>query len=192
MRIFYGCILCCLLTSQLSAQTFKAAIVGGFNLAQIDGDRLGGFHKIGLNTGVKAAAVLSDRWQLSLEMLYVQQGSSRSKTDSPISLFDNIQLNLVEAPIMLSFSDWKVQAEAGISYSNIINYKVISIIGDDITDQEMYKSNIFTGILGASYFFTDKWTLNVRWSKNLASFQDREGGDPFFGRVVSIRFLYWL
>mgnify|MGYP000031676051 CR=1 FL=1 len=192
MRKFCWAIFLCFMSTYTSAQTFKAAVIGGFNLSQIDGDRLGGFHKIGVNTGVKAAAVLSDRWQLSIEMLYVQQGSSRSKTDSPLSMFDRINLNLVEAPIMLSFSDWKVQAEAGISYSNIIDYKAISIIGDDITDQEIYKSNIFTGILGASYFFTDKWTLNIRWSKSLASFQDREGGDPFFGRVVSIRMLYWL
>ncbi|MEZ5042400.1 MAG: outer membrane beta-barrel protein [Saprospiraceae bacterium] len=192
MRIFLWSILLCLMASQLPAQTFKAALVGGFNLSQIDGDRLGGFHKIGVNTGVKAVAVFSDRWELSVEMLFVQQGSSRSRTDSPLSLFDHINLNLVEAPIMLSFRDWKVQAEAGFSYSNIINYKVISAIGDDISDQEKYKSNIFTGILGASYFFTDKWTLNIRWAKNLASFQDRVGGDPFFGRVVSIRGLYWL
>ena len=64
---------------QASAQTFSAMLVGGFNLSQIDGDKLGGFNKIGFNTGARVSAKLSDRWSLSTEFLYSQQGASYNR-----------------------------------------------------------------------------------------------------------------
>ena len=54
----------------LPAQTFKAMVVVGGNLSQIDGDKLGGFNKLGLNTGLRVSADLNDRWSLSTEFLY--------------------------------------------------------------------------------------------------------------------------
>lgn len=182
---------------QLSAQTFSAMLVGGFNLSQIDGDKLGGFNKIGFNTGARVSAKLTDRWSLSTEFLYSQQGASRVPTDDISSQYDKIRLNFVEVPLMINFSDWKILASAGVSYSRLINYEVINDVGSDITELEDYRTDIPSIILGATYFFSEKVAFNFRWSKYLSSLKapdDNPDTDDikFIGRNLGIRLYYIL
>lgn len=182
---------------QLSAQTFSAMLVGGFNLSQIDGDKLGGFNKIGFNTGARVSAKLTDRWSLSTELLYSQQGASRVPTDDISSQYDKIRLNFVEVPLMINFSDWKILASAGVSYNRLINYEVINDVGSDITELEDYRTDIPSIILGATYIFSEKLALNFRWSKYLSSLKAPDN-DPntedvkFIGRNLGIRLYYIL
>ncbi|MCB0556047.1 MAG: hypothetical protein KDD02_21045, partial [Phaeodactylibacter sp.] len=80
-----------LFTVSLSAQTtgperrFEGGLVAGFNMSQIDGDLLHGFHKLGFNAGGRVNALLNERWRIGLELLFSQQGASRSKLDNPAS-----------------------------------------------------------------------------------------------------------
>ena len=182
---------------QLSAQTFSAMLVGGFNLSQIDGDKLGGFNKIGFNTGARVSAKLSDRWSLSTEFLYSQQGASRVPTDDISSQYDKIRLNFVEVPLMINFSDWKILASAGVSYNRLINYEVINDVGSDITELEDYRTDIPAIIFGATYIFSEKLALNLRWSKYLTSLRPPDDNPDtedikFIGRNLGIRLYYFL
>lgn len=186
---------------QLSAQTFSAMLVGGVNLSQIDGDKLGGFNKLGFNTGARVSAKLSDRWSLSTEFLYSQQGASRVPTDDISSQYDKIRLNFVEVPLMINFSDWKILASAGVSYNRLINYEVINDVGSNITDvkSEDYNTDIASLVLGASYFFSEKVALNIRWSRHLTNLKKKPEDSPeeeeaplFKGRNLGIRLYYIL
>ena len=182
---------------QLSAQTFSAMLVGGFNLSQIDGDKLGGFNKIGFNTGARVSAKLSDRWSLSTEFLYSQQGASRVPTDDISSQYDKIRLNFVEVPLMINFSDWKILASAGVSYNRLINYEVINDVGSDITELEDYRTDIPAIIFGATYIFSEKLALNLRWSKYFTSLRPPDDNPDtedikFIGRNLGIRLYYFL
>ena len=132
---------------------FEAGVVAGMNLSQIDGDDLTGFNKIGVNVGARVDAILTERWRLSLEMLFAQQGASRHKLDNPASAFDKIRLNLVEAPVMVHFQDWKIQASAGVSYARVINAEVIDYTGEDATESYPLQDNLFSIILGGTFFF---------------------------------------
>lgn len=174
-----------------SAQRFKASLIGGFNLAQLDGDDLSGFNKIGINTGTKVAAVLSDRWQLSLELLFSQQGSHRTRDDLFFGQYDDIRLNFVEAPVMISFKDWKFHVSTGFSYASLISYRAISPLGEDLTDTETYRNDLYFWIVGATYYFSDRWGLNVRWSRALVDLE-RQEGKTLLGRNLGIRLLYAL
>ena len=182
---------------QLSAQTFSAMLLGGFNLSQIDGDKLGGFNKIGFNTGARVSAKLTDRWSLSTEFLYSQQGASRVPTDDISSQYDKIRLNFVEVPLMINFSDWKILASAGVSYNRLINYEVINDVGSDITALEDYRTDIPAIVFGATYFFSEKLALNFRWSKYLSSLRPPDDNPDtedvkFIGRNLGIRLYYIL
>lgn len=182
---------------QASAQTFSAMLVGGFNLSQIDGDKLGGFNKIGFNTGARVSAKLSDRWSLSTEFLYSQQGASRVPTDDISSQYDKIRLNFVEVPFMINFSDWKILASAGVSYNRLINYEVINDVGSDISELEDYRTDIPSIVLGATYIFSDKLALNFRWSKYLRSLKSPDDNPNtedinFIGRNLGVRLYYIL
>lgn len=174
-----------------SAQRFKGSLIGGFNLAQLDGDDLSGFNKIGLNTGAKVAAVLSDRWQLSLEMLFVQQGSHRSRDDVYFGQYDDIRLNMVEAPVMISFKDWKFHVSTGFSYARLISYSAESPIGEDLTDTETYRDDLYFWVVGATYYFHEKWGVNLRWQRALVDLEQQEG-KTLLGRNLAIRLLYEL
>ncbi|MCB0639855.1 MAG: PorT family protein, partial [Lewinella sp.] len=176
----------------LRAQTFSAMVVGGFNLAQIDGDDLLGFRKLGVNAGLRANTHLSERWTISLEMLFSQQGANRGVNDPLGSGYDKIHLNLVDVPLMINFSDWKVQASAGISYGRIVNYRVEDVFGEDITELEDYRPAVFALNFGGTFFFTEDWGLNLRWSKYLTDLRADPGDGTLLGRNVSIRLLYQL
>ncbi len=178
------------LPQDVLAQRFKASLVGGFNMSQIDGDKLGGFHQVGINAGGRVAALMGKRWQLGVEMLYSQQGSHRTRTDDPLSNYESIRLNFVEAPVLIHFSDWKFRVGAGFSYARLINYKVIDFSGADITDFETLNPDIFSLILGVTFNFTEKWGLDVRWSRYLNNLQADKEASPFFGRSIGIRGIY--
>lgn len=189
-------LVCCLVLGgmSLSGQTFSAALVAGGNLSQIDGDKLVGFHQLGLNTGARVAARFSDRWSMSLEMLYSQQGARRVRNDDPSSIYDDIRLNFVEAPVMINFSDWKILASAGVSYARLINFQTIDIAGEDITDLEDYNPGIFSIVLGGTFLIGEDWGLNIRWSKYLNNLRmdDNVDAEPFIGRNVGVRLYYFL
>lgn len=187
----------CLAQVPAHSQTFSAMLVGGFNLSQIDGDKLGGFNKIGFNTGARVSAQLSERWHLSTELLFSQQGASRVPTDDISSQYDKIRLNFVEVPIMINYSDWKILASAGISYNRLINYEVINDIGEDITELEVYNEDIPALVLGATYKFSEKWGLNFRWSRYLRTLLPPDPNPTvenvnFIGRTIGIRLYYYL
>lgn len=180
------------ITANLKAQRFNASIIAGINLSQLDGDDLNGYNRIGLNAGGKVAAVLSDRLELNLELLYSQKGSSRSKTDGYRSSFDDIRLNFVKVPIYLSFSDWKFKVNAGFSYARLINYTVNDVFDGDVTDLFDYHPNIFSYVIGATYYFRENIGLDIHWTKSISDIQGDSGANQLIDRTIGIRLLYVL
>lgn len=169
---------------------FEAGLVAGVNLSQIDGDKLAGFNKLGINVGGKVAAVLSERWLLSLELLFSQQGASRTRVDDPSSIYEKIKLNFVEVPVMINFKEWKFHVSAGASYGRLIDYTVIDFTGEDISEIEQYNPDLFSLILGITYYFRDNAGVDFRWQRALSDLQGIDGGSQLTGRTLSCRFVY--
>jgi len=195
--MFFYFLSCSFLLSMLTlgyGQTFEASIVAGINLSQLDGDKLSGFNKLGLNTGLRVSADLSERWSLSTEFLYSEQGASAVPTDDFASIYDKIKLKYVEVPLMINFSDWKILASTGISYNRLAAYEVIDNLGEDITEQEQYNDNVFAIVFGATMFLNEKIALNIRWSKYMNNLRVTSDVDTarFLGRNIGIRMYYKL
>ena len=182
------------LTTLLSAQEqrFKGSLVGGVVLSQIQGDRLAGYNKFGFQAGAKVDAIIDERWSVGIELLYTQHGSSRSVNDPISAVFDKIQLNLVEAPIMLYFRDWKFELGAGISYGSLINFTATDVFGEDVTDTPDFNNDIWALNIGVGFHFTEKWTLDVRWSRYLSNLQADAAAGTFLGQNIAIRGIYSL
>lgn len=174
------------------AQRFEAGLVAGLNLSQLDGDRLAGFNKPGLNAGGKVATILSDRWQVSLEFLFSQQGSSRSKYDDPSSAYDKIRLNFVEVPVMINFKEWKFHLSGGVSYNRLVDYQVIDALGGDVTDLQTFNEDLFSLVFGGTYYFREKAGFEVRWFRALNDLQKKGGDNSLIGRSISFRLIYLL
>lgn len=169
------------------AQRFQGGVVAGINLSQIDGDRLAGFNQPGINAGGRVAAVLSERWQLSLELLFSQQGSHRTLRDDPSATLDVIRLNFVEVPVMINFLEWKLHIGAGLTYARLISYRVEDIFGADVTDSQDYAPNQLLFAVGATYFFTPAVGLNIGWNKAISNLQADSGAGRFIGRNIQVR-----
>lgn len=181
---------CALLLSQPAmGQTFKAAIMGGGNLSQLDGDRLHGYHRVGATGGLRVNTVFSERWQLGIEMHFTQQGAYRVKNDVPSADYRSIRLNYAEVPLLLHFKDWKFLFYAGGSYARLINYRVIARDGTDGTDQAVYDPNAFSMIFGATLQANKYYGFDLRWSKTFNGLQADPAEGAYIGRTVSLRAL---
>lgn len=178
--------------SVLSAQQrFEGSLVGGAVLAQIDGDRMAGYNKFGFQAGARVNALLTERWAFGVELLFSQHGSSRTLND-PGAVYDKIRLNLVEAPLMIYFRDWKFQVGAGLSYGRLINSEVMDILGNDVTNTQNFREDILQYNLSVAFQFTEDLALDVRWSKYITNLQANSAAGTFLGKHIAVRGIYTL
>lgn len=182
-----------LLPGGLAAQTFRASLLAGGNFSQIDGDELFGYHQLGLNAGLRVVAVLNERWRVGPEILFSQQGARRNSNSLNVSPFDEFRLNTLEVPLMVYFKDWRLTAEAGLSYQNLFSYEVISSAGEDITAATELRSHLLALKAGVTFFLTPRAGLNFRFSRHLTDVDvDNRLNTSFKGKSISVRFVYTL
>lgn len=162
-------LLSCLSIIDLHAQRFKAAGVLGTNVAQIDGDNLYGFKKIGLHTGVRLSYVNNKTFDLALEMLYSQRGSSVNFVNNLPE--EKISLNYFELPVIVSLRDWyiedkgyyKVRADGGLSYGYLFGAKSSGI------DVNQLKTHDLSWLLGIGLNINKTLGFSLRYT---SSFMD--------------------
>ena len=172
-------------------QTFRAAVIAGLNLSQIDGDDLLGFHQPGVNAGMRVVAVLGQHWRVGPELLFNQQGAKRNQNSMTQSAFDAFRLQTVELPLMVHYKAWRIAAEAGVSYQRLINYRVTNNLGEDITADVQLAGDAFALNLGATLYLSPRLGLNFRWSRHLTDLH-AASGPRFISRSLSFRVVYAL
>ena len=186
----YAILLAVLLASgTLTAQTFRASVLAGANLSQIDGDDLLGFHQPGVNAGLRVVAVLNDHWRLGPEIVYTQEGAKRNRNSLNISDFRRIQLNAVELPLMVYYKDWRFTAEAGVAYQRLVDYRIEDAGGVDVTPDYNLTSDLFALKLGVTVFITPNVGVNFRWSRHLTDLRDADDV-RWLGRTLTLRAVY--
>ncbi|WP_420459880.1 porin family protein [Neolewinella sp.] len=176
-------------TATLSAQTFRAAALVGLNLSQLDGDDLLGFHQPGLNAGLRVVAVLDDHWRVGPEILFSQQGAKRNTNSVTQSAFDAFRFQTVELPVMVHYHDWRLTAEAGVSYQRLLSYRVVNTLGEDVTDDVHLQDDALVLHLGATLDLSPRLGLHFRWSRHLTN-QQAGAGPRFVSRSLTFRAVY--
>lgn len=156
-----------------TAQGFDAALLLGLNAAQLDGDGLVGYHKVGLTGGVRASYPIKERSDLGLELLYSERGSR-----SPISNNNGTEvivtrLQYLEIPIFYNYKDWyqsegdyyKVKAEGGISYGYLFRQTSNnSSLQSEIDD---FNSSDISVHLALGYSVNKRMTFTGRWTSSI-------------------------
>lgn len=159
-----------------SQQRFKGGIVAGLTASQIDGDASAGYNKVGLQAGLRVAAVLKEKQDASVEIIYSQRGSRNEAKTPP---YFKTTLNYVEVPVQWHYHDWlvengdesenfyRVQFNVGASYGRLINYKdssdgSIAGITPALPDLER---NSFCFLIGASFYATKHFGFNFRYNR---------------------------
>lgn len=156
---------------------FQGAGVLGLTTSQIDGDSLLGFNKLGLSTGIKVRFNVSKKIGGHVELLYSQRGSSTNlftrKDEHSIT-----KLNYFELPAYFTFNDWYMEGEGyfkmsghlGLSYAALIS----SSIQNTIYSDEGFSKSDLSYIFGATFHFTKKWALTVRYTRALTRLLEDE------------------
>lgn len=158
-----------------SQNRFRGGIVGGFNAAQLDGDAAAGYHKVGLNGGLRALVELQGRFELLTEILYSQRGSRTTENESLVNR--TCTLNYLEVPVLLNIRDWKKSAESGgdyykvslsigLSYSRLFKASANDFFPHAAVVDKFSKSDVaFVG--GLNFNANPHWVFSFRLSESM-------------------------
>ena len=192
------------------SQRIQGAVIGGFNLSQVDGDEIYGFSKLGVNTGLAAVVPFGENFNVSLEILFNQKGSFQGKQyeeeDSLGNIFNgkyNLTLNYLEVPLLFLYNDKDVlTAGAGISYGRLVSIKEYEH-GNRIETTTLnggpYERDDFNILADVRFRIYKRLRLNLRYAYSLAKIRTRDFYDTRgeylntrdqFNNLISIRLIY--
>jgi len=165
--------------SAVFSQRFGAAMVGGFNASQIEGDQLAGYDKVGLTGGIIAILNFESRFDLNFEFLFSQRGSRPDIFNPDYDPDINISLMYAELPVYVTLGDWwqeegeyyKVSAQAGLSYGRLIKAKTFDYFHPSDMNLDklvpFFNNNDISWMVGLSYRFGPHWGMTGRYTRGI-------------------------
>lgn len=162
------------LRAQRRAQRFKAGIIAGLTASQIDGDQSAGYHKVGVQGGLRAIAMIKDKQDVSVELLFTQRGCRHQPKTFPEF---STTLNYVEVPVQWHYHDWpantdsdkpdfyRVHFNAGLSYARLLGYKNNLEFSGITAALPDLNSNSFCFLIGASLYVSKNVAFTVRYHR---------------------------
>jgi len=178
-----------LLFTNIQAQNIKGGLYGGFNLSQVDGDEVFGYHKIGFNGGPTAIIPFRNNFSFSIETLYNQKGSFQKpiSRDTGYGMY-RLKLNYVEVPLLVHYRDkGKINFGAGFTWGKLVGFKEwehnaqINWIKDSIP----YKGNDICALIDVDFPIYDRFRFNFRYSYSLFKIRTR-----YYPIINTTRFQY--
>ncbi len=160
---------------------FKASALVGINLAQIDGDLLYGFNKLGLSTGLRIAYPIHQKMDINMEMVYNQRGSNSGFGFG--SQGDNfIDMKFIDLPFFVDYKDWyisgqnyyKVNVYTGLVTSYLFSVK--SSNGLFSNDIDNYSRVGLSYLLGVGYKYSSRIGMTLRYTRSLTKLTTNPDG----------------
>jgi len=161
-------------TSWMLNAQFSSAVTIGITANQVNGDGMAGFNKIGLTGGLALSYPVNEHWDISMEMLYAQKGSSQILTyETNIKDDYGIHLEYLEIPIFLRIKDWyeedkgyyKAFLDVGFNTGYMFTADTKStFFADDIGN---FNKIDFSLMAGLGFNFNQRWGINLRYTRSL-------------------------
>jgi len=165
---------------QVRAQAFLGALAFGGNLAQVDGDEMYGFKKIGFNAGVAAIYPFTDNWSMSIEASFSQKGSYQKYPPEDIGKelpYYDLRLNYLDVPVLIHYTDKGfLNFGLGLSWGQLVGIKEVEW-GETVhssTTNSPYSSSDINGIVSIQIPIYKRFKFNFRYSYSFASIRTRE------------------
>ena len=173
--------------------TFKLSLIAGLNAAQINGDDLAGYNKLGLEAGMEVSYRLKESWMASVSILSSQKGS---RSEPRLDLFlTHYKLNYVSIPVMMHYMDGGVRISGGLSYNRLLSSYFLQRDFDETADRTpYYRDNDINVVLGFGYFTNSHWGFDLTWSNSVFSIVDIDIGNIInerqINRLLTFRTIY--
>ena len=158
---------------------FDAQLIAGINAAQIRGDDVAGFNKIGLTGGLGVSYDVRYNMDLGIELLYSPRGSSL-EFDVSSNRERTFKLNYLSIPIVLTLKDWLYEEESGFSYYRVkahgglsygrllskgINGELGAIGTEDLVDA--FNDNDISWLLGFGFQMSYRLGFRIRYERSI-------------------------
>ena len=170
IKILFNIIFVLLVVNATQAQRFNFSLVAGLNAAQVNGDGLAGYDKLGLVAGGKTNIFFSERIDMTVEFLYSQQGSASEATFSGNNAIFNLDMDYLELPVGIEIKDWlaegddkyyKVRFGLGLSYGRVFRLESTQNFGETFkTDDFKFKGSIM-------YFLNRHVGFALRYTRSI-------------------------
>ena len=168
----YIFIVCLGFTTAAVGQNFGARALLGTNFSQVDGDQLGGYHKLGLNAGIQINREMNEEWKAAFEIRYTMKGSTKTiDPDEPATFTLDLKYHYIEVPLLFSYTSLtKLEPYGGISLGvNVLNERDENGI---VTKEPELKKTETALHLGCTYPLSSKIRADLRHSYSLLSIRD--------------------
>jgi len=169
-------------------QLFKAGVLAGFNVSQVEGDGVAGYNKIGANGGATAYVRFHENMSVSFEILYSQKGAKRTLTNASPECSYKLVLDYIDVPVLFNYHDNKIGIfSAGLSVGNLIRTKEKRQGLETPIPNNSYNSRVLEGVVSVTFMLTDNLGLNLRGSYSLGGIGQRtlDPNHPFDKKCLS-------
>jgi len=163
-----------------AAQQFNAGVIGGLGGTQISGDNLSGFDKFGILAGGYVSSVLSEKFDLSGQLLFITKGSKKNqqpdKNDYTTYL---LRLRYIELPILFTWKQSKrFFFEAGPTFGYLLESYEEDEYGQDPVSRPFNKYEL--GVVGSIIInVKEGFAVNLRYNSSIAPVREHSGGATY-------------
>jgi hypothetical protein len=157
---------------------FDSQLIAGISAAQIRGDDLAGFNKVGIEAGIGASYEVRYNMDIGIELLYSQRGSRSELSFGTNSDIRTFQLDYLAIPLVFTIKDWllqeenelsyyRVKAEAGLSYGRLLKSSVEGNLGTIPDISDAFNGNDLSWLLGFGYQINYKLGARLRYNRSI-------------------------
>lgn len=183
------------------AQDFDFYAIGGPVVSQVDGDRIGGYDKLGAVAGIGVAHAFVSPWRGIMELEYIQKGKGSFNESSGETT--KTTLHYIQLPVLAEYTILEnVALETGFSFGYLMKYQFYQ--DGQPTDHSYYTPRTFEldYLFGGSYTINELWKVNLRFAYSIIPigvtsdeeiFRTTIWRNPYgrYNRSVALAFQYW-
>jgi len=164
--LFLPLYFCAQETTPVKKNAFNLLVMAGVSPSQVHGDAYSGFHKLGAMGGIGVESVFSENFSASLSLLLIQKGARKNQNLEKNDLsYYYLNLNYIEAPILVTYTQKKFLFDIGVSAAYLINYYEASEAGN-FTGTYPFQNFDYSVKIGLGCNITSKWFMNLRSSNS--------------------------
>ncbi len=122
-KIIFWVIILVTFHSQTFSQRFDAGVIAGAIASQVSGDRLAGYNKPGFEFGGLVSTSLSEKFDLSFQITFIQKGSRKNiNAEAGDFSYYRMRLNYVQVPVLIQYNfSKKLRFEAGTGIAVLLS-----------------------------------------------------------------------